>query len=82
MSEINFIQRAYKNYNSIMNHESQRIATISSIQNAEKVAMKDIEFKSRLAYGVFLWYNIVKKKVSVLLCLTEASHVKRHHGMD
>ena len=41
-----------------------------------------LSFKSRLAYGVFLWYNIVKKKVSVLLCLTETSHVKRHHGMD
>lgn len=49
------------------------------VENAE-TTLKNI--KSRLAYGVFLWYNIVKKKVSVLLCLTEASHVKRHHGMD
>ena len=56
--------------------------TIPSFDDLPKNSIMVIKNKSRLAYGVFLWYNIVKKKVSVLLCLTEASHVKRHHGMD
>ena len=55
------------------------VADGNTLQRFSKIQKK---LKSRLAYGVFLWYNIVKKKVSVLLCLTEASHVKRHHGMD
>ncbi len=44
LSEINFVQYAYKNFSSIMQHEEQRIATISGLQSAKKVAMKDIEF--------------------------------------
>ena len=44
MAEISFVKYAYQNYNSIMSHESQRTATIASIQEAKKVAMKDIEF--------------------------------------
>jgi hypothetical protein len=44
LSELNFMQYAYKNYNSIMSHDDQRIATISSLQKTRKVAMKDIEF--------------------------------------
>lgn len=44
VSELRFIQYARDNYTSIMRCESQRIATLGSIQNAKKVAMKDIEF--------------------------------------
>ena len=44
MSEISFAKSAYQNYSSIMNHEQQRIATLISLQESKKVAMKDIEF--------------------------------------
>lgn len=44
MAEISFTRYAYQNYSSIMEHEQQRLATIISLQNARKVAMKDIEF--------------------------------------
>jgi len=44
MSEISFIRFAHQNYGSIMDHEQQRLSTIISLQNARKVAMKDIEF--------------------------------------
>ena len=44
MAEMSFIRYAYENYILIMSHEQQRIATIISLQDAKKVAMKDIEF--------------------------------------
>ena len=44
ISEISFVQYANTNYNTIMAHEEQRAATIVSLQNAKKTAMKDIEF--------------------------------------
>lgn len=44
MAEVSFVQYAYQNYASIMDHEQQRVATIISLQEAKKVAMKDIEF--------------------------------------
>jgi hypothetical protein len=44
MSEISFARQAHQNYNSIMAHEQQRVATIVGLQEAKKVAMKDIEF--------------------------------------
>lgn len=44
LSEVAFVQNAYKQYSAIMESECQRIATISSLQEARKVAMKDIEF--------------------------------------
>lgn len=44
MSEISFTKYAFENYSSIMAHEPQRIATITSLQSAKKVAMNDIEF--------------------------------------
>ena len=44
MSEISFAKYAYQNYASIMAHEQQRVATLVSLQQARKVAMKDIEF--------------------------------------
>ncbi len=43
-SEIIFVQGAYRDYSSIMEHEEQRLATIISLQSARKVAMKDVEF--------------------------------------
>lgn len=44
IAEISFIKYVHDNYSSIMLHDSQRIATISSLQNARKIAVKDIEF--------------------------------------
>lgn len=44
MSEVSFVQYAHQNYESIMTHETQRIATISSLQESRKIAMKDMEF--------------------------------------
>ena len=44
LSEISFTKYAYQNYFSIVLHDCQRTATIGSIQQAKKVAMKDIEF--------------------------------------
>lgn len=44
LAEVKFIKYACENYDSIMAHESQRIATISSIQKAKTIALKDIDF--------------------------------------
>ena len=44
MAEISFVKYAYQNYRTIMPHETQRSATIVSLQQSKKVAMKDIEF--------------------------------------
>lgn len=44
ISEVSFVKYAYQNYSSIMGHETQRIATLISLQESKKVAMKDIEF--------------------------------------
>lgn len=44
MSEISFVKYAYQNYSSIMQNPSHITATIGTIQEAKKVAMKDIEF--------------------------------------
>lgn len=44
LSEISFTKYAYQNYSSIVSHDAQRTATIGSIQQAKKVAIKDIEF--------------------------------------
>ena len=44
LSEICFIKRAIRDYTSVMGHDSQITATLISIQQSEKVAMKDIEF--------------------------------------
>lgn len=44
LSEISFTKYAYQNYNSIMACDQQKIATITSLQEAKKVAIKDIEF--------------------------------------
>lgn len=44
VAELNFTKFAHQNYASIMGHEQQKLATIVSLQNAQKVALKDIEF--------------------------------------
>lgn len=44
MSEVSFVNFSYQNYNSIMINDIQRTATLVNIQEARKVAMKDIEF--------------------------------------
>lgn len=44
LSEISFAKYAYDNFESIMVHEQHRVATITSLQQSKKVAMKDIEF--------------------------------------
>lgn len=44
MAEVSFVRYAYQNYNSIMSNEVQRIGTISNLQAARKVALKDCEF--------------------------------------
>ena len=44
ISEMKFAQYAYANFSSIMDNEIQRIATITSLQEGKKIAMKDIEF--------------------------------------
>lgn len=44
LSESGFVQYAYQNYSSIMKYTEQRISTIVSLQQAKKVAVKDVEF--------------------------------------
>lgn len=44
MAEVNFVRYAYQNFASIMTHEDQCAATIGSLHNSKKIAMKDIEF--------------------------------------
>lgn len=44
LSEISFARYAYRNYASIVDHEEQCIATLLSLQEAKKTAIKDIEF--------------------------------------
>lgn len=44
LSEYTFIKYAQDNFTSIMNHPHQRQATLCAIQDAKKVAMKDLEF--------------------------------------
>ena len=44
MAELSFTKYAHQNFASIVGHDQQRLATIVSLQEAQKVAMKDIEF--------------------------------------
>lgn len=44
LAEISFLQFAYENMPYIISHDEQRIATLTNLQNARKVAEKDIEF--------------------------------------
>lgn len=56
LAEMDFIRYAYHNYLSIMRHEPQRQAVLVNLQEARKVATKDIEF-----YLNDLGYKSVKK---------------------
>ena len=44
ISELSFIKYAYDNYGLLLSNETQRIATLTNIQEAKKVAIKDMEF--------------------------------------
>lgn len=44
LAELNFVRYAQQNFTSIMTRDSQRLATIIGLQNAQKIALKDIEF--------------------------------------
>ena len=44
LAEINFVKYVHENFASIMAHSEQRLSTITNLQAAKKVAMKDIEF--------------------------------------
>ena len=44
IAEIGFVKYAHDNYNTIMMSEDQRGATIHSLQESKKIAIKDIEF--------------------------------------
>lgn len=44
LAEVSFTKYAYENYSFIMEYNEQRIATIIGLQEAKKVAIKDLEF--------------------------------------
>ncbi|MCH5196775.1 MAG: hypothetical protein J1F28_08670 [Oscillospiraceae bacterium] len=44
LSEVSFAKYAYENFISIMEHQDQRVSTISGLQATKKIAMKDLEF--------------------------------------
>ena len=53
LAEISFSKYAYENFTSISKHTEQRQATITSLQEGKKIALKDIEFYiSDLDYAV------------------------------
>ncbi len=66
ISEVSFVKSAYLNYSSVMEHEQQRFATLVSLQEAKKVAMKDIEF-----YMSDLDSNVNTKSGSDIVALTD-----------
>lgn len=44
IAEISFVKYAHENFSSIMTHDEQRLSTITNLQEARKIAMKDIDF--------------------------------------
>ena len=44
MAEVSFVKYSYQNFGSIMEHDDQRAAVITSLHSSRKIAMKDIEF--------------------------------------
>ena len=44
LAEVAFIKHAHENFSSIMLSDCQRVATISNLQSAQKIAVKDLEF--------------------------------------
>lgn len=77
LSEVVFVKYACDNYESIMSDEAQRTATIASIQQAKKIAMKDIEFykkylNSKIESGAKQKYDaLVKLKDDEIIPNTE-----------
>ena len=47
LAEVSFVKYAFQNYSSIMQCDTQRIATIIGLQAAKKVATKNVEFYTR-----------------------------------
>lgn len=43
-SEVQFVNRAFMNYDQIISNDPQRISTITNLQNTEKVSFKNCEF--------------------------------------
>lgn len=71
MSEISFAKYAFENFESLMSHEAQRIATITGLQQSKKVAMKDIEF-----YLEDLDSIVASKETDILATVDKAFQVK------
>ena len=47
LAEVTFVKYALQNYNSIIQCDTQRIATIVGLQSAKKIANKNVEFYTR-----------------------------------
>ena len=69
LSEVIFVKYACDNYDSIMVDEAQRTATIGNIQQAKKIAMKDIEFYQKYLDGKI--ESGAKKKFGELVTLMD-----------
>ena len=80
IAELNFINYASSVYSAIMASEPQRIATITSIQQAKQIAIKDIEFYINdldgKAKGTIKDYaafsKIARKAIDIKKCLEAA----------
>ena len=80
IAELNFINYASSVYSSIMASEPQRIATITSIQQAKQIAIKDIEFyindldgKAKGSIKDYATFSkIAKKAIDIKKCLEAA----------
>ena len=78
MGEISFIRFAHENYSSIMEHNDQRLSTIISLQNARKVAIKDIElYLSDLSSTV-----MSKEQNDILAVVEKAAQIKDCLGLS
>ncbi len=70
IAEVTFTKFAMKNYISVMKREAQKIATIQSLQNGKKIAMKDIEFYMNELN------KVTKEKENVDILLDKACRIK------
>lgn len=76
IAEISFIKYVNQNYNSIIGNEQQATATIISLQEAKKVAMKDVQFYQndlhntiRSDYKDSSIDEVVEKAIQINKCL-------------
>lgn len=72
IAQINFVKYAHANYGSIMMSDVQRQATLTNLQTARTVAMKNIEFylidlESTVKKGVNDFHALRKQKEKALL---------------